>query len=195
MTLNILHQFRPLMKLSADQHFTYITVHTDEHKKQLQSYYKLTEEDLEEITKDWSVEIFIPADPTETSDIDSLEETQDTPGPSGAKKTKEVQELDSASMKNASISPEKGGDGEELGDKEVEQNKRDKVDPLKKRKGSPSKPSSQKKEKATMKNMQTVLTFDEFDFLIESLQDASLEIKEKQEAKKEKLYDRIETKL
>jgi hypothetical protein len=53
MTLNTLHQFWPLMKFNADRHFIYITMHADEHKKQVQSYYKMTEEDLEEITKDW----------------------------------------------------------------------------------------------------------------------------------------------
>jgi len=46
-----------------------------------------------------------------------------------------------------------------------------------------------------MTKMQTVLTSDEFDFLIEALQDASLEITEKQEAKQEEMYDRIETEL
>jgi hypothetical protein len=98
-------------------------------------------------------------------------------------------------VKTASISPEQGGDGEELGDKEVEQKKGDEVDPLKKRKGSPSKPSSRKKAKATMRKMQTVLTSDDFDFLIAALQDASMEIAEKQEAKQEEMYDRIETEL
>jgi hypothetical protein len=58
-TLNTLHKFRPLMKFNADCHFIYITVRADEHKKQLQSYYKLTEEDLEEITKDWSADLLI----------------------------------------------------------------------------------------------------------------------------------------
>jgi hypothetical protein len=66
---------------------------------------------------------------------------------------------------------------------------------LKKRKGLPVKTSSQKKSKATMTNMQTVLTSDDFDFLIASLQDASLEIAKKQEAKKEEMYDRIENEL
>jgi uncharacterized protein YsxB (DUF464 family) len=67
-TLNTLHRFRPLMKFNADRHFIYITVHSaDEHKKQLQSYYKLMEEDLEEITKDWSADLLIPADPVEIS--------------------------------------------------------------------------------------------------------------------------------
>jgi hypothetical protein len=49
---NTLHKFRPLIKFTADHHFIYITVRADEHKQQLQSYYKLTKEDLEEITKD-----------------------------------------------------------------------------------------------------------------------------------------------
>jgi hypothetical protein len=45
-------------------------------------------------------------------------------------------------MKTASISPEQGGDGKELNDKEVEHKQGVEVDPLKKRKGSPLKPSS-----------------------------------------------------
>jgi hypothetical protein len=64
---------------------------------------------------------------------------------------------------------------------------------LKKRKVSPPKPSSQKKSKATMTKMQTVLTSDDFDFIITALNDASLEIAEKQGAKQEEMYDRIET--
>jgi hypothetical protein len=43
--------------------------------------------------------------------------------------------------------------------------------------------------------MQTVLTSDDFNFIIESLNDASLEIAEKQEAKKEDMYNRIEVEL
>ena len=105
------------MKFSANCHFIYIIAQDDEHKEQLQSYYKLIEEDLEEITKDWSVDLLILVDPMEISDIDSLENAQDTPVPSRTKKTKEVQDLDSASVKTTSISPEKGGDGEELDDK------------------------------------------------------------------------------
>jgi hypothetical protein len=150
---------------------------------------------LEEITKDWSADLLILVDPVKISDIDSPKTMQDTPRPRKTKKTEEVQELDNASMRNASISPEQGGDGEELNEKEVEQNQGDKVDPLKKRKGSPLKPSSRKKSKATMTKMQTVLTSDDFDFLIAAMQDALLEIAEKQEAKKEEMYDRIETEL
>jgi hypothetical protein len=67
---------------------------------------------------------------------------QDTPRPSRTKKTEEVQRLNNASMKTASISPKQGGDCEELDDKEVKQKQGDKVDPLNKRKGSPPKPYS-----------------------------------------------------
>jgi hypothetical protein len=54
-------------------------------------------------------------------------------------------------MKTAFISPEQGGDDEEIDGSEVEQKKgevtppRDEEDPLKKRKVSPLKPSSRKK--------------------------------------------------
>jgi hypothetical protein len=47
----------------VDCHFIYITACDDEHKKKNQSYYKLIEEDLEEINKDWSVDLLIPIDP------------------------------------------------------------------------------------------------------------------------------------
>jgi hypothetical protein len=71
MTLNILHRFQPLIKFSADRHFIYLTTRADENKEQLQSYYKLTEEDLEEITKEWLEDLLIPTDPVEVSDIHS----------------------------------------------------------------------------------------------------------------------------
>jgi hypothetical protein len=88
--LNPLHRFRPLMKFNVHHHFIYITTRVDEHKQKLQSYYKMTEEDLEEITKEWSTNLLILADPAEISDIDSPETTSDTPGPSKIKKTEEV---------------------------------------------------------------------------------------------------------
>jgi hypothetical protein len=77
-------------------------------------------EDFKEITKDWSVDLLILAYPVEISNIDSLKTMYNTLGPSRAKKIEEVQKLDSASVKTASISLEQGGDGEELGEKEVE---------------------------------------------------------------------------
>jgi hypothetical protein len=49
MMSNTLHQFIPLMKFRKDRHFIRITAHADEHNEEIQSYYKVTEEDLEEI--------------------------------------------------------------------------------------------------------------------------------------------------
>jgi hypothetical protein len=212
MTSNTLHRFRPLMKFHRDRHFIYITAHADEHKEELQSYYKLTEEDLEEITKDWSAELLIPADPTEMSDpelIDSPEtthEAKDLPGPSRRKKTEEVQNLSSASEGTASVSPGRGGDDEveETNGKEDQQKQgevtpprdpADEADPLKKRKVSPMKPTSRKKSRATLTKMQTVLTVDDFDFIIAAVADASQDILQKHEAKQEEMYDRIEVEL
>jgi hypothetical protein len=60
-----------LIKFSTDRHFIYITSCTDGNEKQIQSYYKLTEEELEEITKEWLMDLLIPADPAEISDIDN----------------------------------------------------------------------------------------------------------------------------
>jgi hypothetical protein len=143
------------MKFSADRHFTYITTHIDEHKQQLQSYYKLTEDDLEEITKEWLTNLIVAVYPVEMFDVDSPEAMPDTPGPCKTKKDVEVQDIHSTSMKTASLSPVKVGDEEELGDTEVEQSKgevtppRDEADPSKKRKTTLQRPSSRKKTKAT----------------------------------------------
>jgi citrate lyase gamma subunit len=43
--------------------------------------------------------------------------------------------------------------------------------------------------------MQTTLTSDDFNFIIAALNDASLEIVEKQEVKQEQMYNRIEIEL
>jgi hypothetical protein len=50
------------MKFCTDRHFIYLTTRANEHKEQLQSYYKLTEDDLEEITKYWLIDLLIPVD-------------------------------------------------------------------------------------------------------------------------------------
>jgi hypothetical protein len=50
----------------------------------------LAKEDLEEITKEWSVDLLILAEPAEISDVDNPKTTQDTPRPSKTKKTEEV---------------------------------------------------------------------------------------------------------
>jgi hypothetical protein len=113
MNPNTLQRFRPLMKFCIDRHFIYLTAQADEHKEQLQSYYKLMEEDLEEFTKKWSANLLIPADPAEMSNPNSPETVHDTPEPSKMKKTEEVQELRSASGNTTSVSPNRGGDDKE----------------------------------------------------------------------------------
>jgi hypothetical protein len=40
----------------------------DKHKEELQSYYKLTEDDMEEIIKEWPAEFLVPVDQAELSD-------------------------------------------------------------------------------------------------------------------------------
>jgi hypothetical protein len=81
------------VKFHADKHFIYITVRGDEQREVIQSYYKLTEEELEEITKEWPVELCIPIDPIELSDPKLIgspvvtREGNDTPGTSRRKKT------------------------------------------------------------------------------------------------------------
>lgn len=189
------------MKFSTDHNFIYITARAHKHKQQLQSYYKLTKEDLEEITKEWSADLLIPTNPTELSDIDSPKAAHDTPGPSKAKKNEEAQDVHSTSAKIASISHEQGGDDEETDGSEVEQKKdevtlrRDEEDPSKKRKVSPSKPSSRKKSKATKTKFETTLTSDDFDFIVAALNDVSLERAEKQEAKQEEVFSQIKDEL
>jgi gamma-glutamylcysteine synthetase len=75
------------MKFSADHHFIYITAHTDENKQQLQSYYKLIENYLEEITNEWLVEFLFPTEPIEMSDVDNPETAPDTAKPNKKNKT------------------------------------------------------------------------------------------------------------
>jgi hypothetical protein len=103
------------MKFYTYRHFIYITVRDDEHKKQLQLYYKITEEDHEEISKDWLKKLLILIHPVETSDpnnIETMHKEHDTPRHNKMKKIGEFQDLSSASGKIASVSPDRGGDDE-----------------------------------------------------------------------------------
>jgi hypothetical protein len=54
-----LHQYKLLAKFHADRHFIYIIAHRDESKEEMQSYYKLTDKDMEEITKEWPAEFLV----------------------------------------------------------------------------------------------------------------------------------------
>jgi hypothetical protein len=79
----------------------------------------MTEEDLEEITKEWLVDLLVPEDPAEMSDIDSPRTMQDTPEPSktkkakSTKKTEEVQDVDNLSVRMTSITLDEASDEEE----------------------------------------------------------------------------------
>jgi hypothetical protein len=68
---------------------------------------------------------------------------------------------------------------------------REEEDPSKKRKVTPPKPSPGKKTKATRTMFKTTLTQDDFDFLIVALNDASLEIIERQEVKQKEIFNRL----
>jgi hypothetical protein len=72
MTPCTLHQYRPIEKFHADPHFIYITVRRDENQEELQSYYKLTDEDMEQITKEWLEEFLVPVTDAELSDTDTI---------------------------------------------------------------------------------------------------------------------------
>jgi hypothetical protein len=69
---NTLHTYIPLAKFCADRHFIYITMRRDESKEELQSYYKLTDEDMEEITKEWPAEFFVPVGDAELFNPDII---------------------------------------------------------------------------------------------------------------------------
>jgi hypothetical protein len=90
MTLNTLHCFRPITKFCVDMHFIYITARRDETKKELQSYYKLTDEDMEAITKDWPTEFLVPVEKTELSNPNIIESCvvtrEEYDGPNNRKK-------------------------------------------------------------------------------------------------------------
>jgi hypothetical protein len=125
------------------------------------------------------------------SNINSPETAQDTPGPSKTKKakmtkkTEEVQDVDSLSVRTASITPDEEGDDEE--DTETRKVKvpppRDEEDSSKKMKVSPLKSSSRKKPRTPVTKMRTALTLENFDFIVATVNDASKEIIEKQEVK------------
>jgi hypothetical protein len=164
----------------------------DEHKEELQYYYKLTEEDMEEITKEWPAELLILVNQAELSDPDLIgshvvtPEECDAPSSSRRKKKEEVQEINSTSEDTGSNSL--GGEGGDEVNKEKDKGEEDKqkqgevtpprdpvdeTDPSKKIKVSPTKPSSWKKSKASKPKLQTVLTVDEIDLIILAILDTS----------------------
>jgi hypothetical protein len=60
-----------IAKFPIDRHFRYINARRDESEEELQSYYKLTDEDMEKIMKDWSEEFLVPVDDEKFSTLTS----------------------------------------------------------------------------------------------------------------------------
>jgi hypothetical protein len=108
----------------------------------------MTEDDLEEITKEWSADLLVAVDPIDMSDEEIPKAMPDAPGPSKTKKDDKVEDVPSTSTKTTSISPAQAGDGDELGGTKVEQNRgevtppREEEDPSIKIKMTPPKQSS-----------------------------------------------------
>jgi hypothetical protein len=118
-----------LIKFSVDRHFIYLTPRNDEHQEQLQSYYKMTEEDLEEITKEWSVDLLVSEQIQQTFQTSTAQKLRRIHlGPvrqrkqRRQRKMKEIQDVDSRSVRMASITPDQGGNDEDF--EEVEQKPR-----------------------------------------------------------------------
>jgi hypothetical protein len=115
MNLNTLHAYMIISNFHVDRHFIYITTCKDETKEELQSYYKLTDEGMEKITKEWSVEFLVPVEQTDLSNPDIIRvpmvtrEEYDGHSSSKKKKKEEVQEINNASEETASESPGRGG--------------------------------------------------------------------------------------
>jgi hypothetical protein len=123
MTPHNLHQYRPIAKFRVDPHYIYIIAHRDESKEELQYYYKLIDEDMEQITKEWPEELqtlVADAKLSDTEIIGSPLVTQfEHARQSNVKKKKKKEEVqnietdeeDNASEESGSGSPTGGGGG------------------------------------------------------------------------------------
>jgi hypothetical protein len=116
-------------------------------------------------------------------------EEYDAPSSSRKQKKEDVEKINSTSEETALNSPSGGEDNEvdkEEKEGEVDKKKNGEVTPprnpleeaktSKKRKFSPMKPTSRKKSKASKLKLQTVLTVDDFDFIIAVVSNASVDI-------------------
>jgi hypothetical protein len=115
-SLRTLHQYRPIEKFRTDPHFIYITMLRDENKEELQSYYKVTDEDMEQITKEWTEEFLAHVADEELSDTDTIgssmvtrvEHVKQSSGTKNKKKQEEGQDIETDEKVNAS---EENGSG------------------------------------------------------------------------------------
>jgi hypothetical protein len=85
-------------------------VRQDENQEELQSYYKLTNEDMEHITKEWSEEFLVPVTDAKLSDTDTIgspiftrvEHVGQSSGTKKKKKQEEVQNIETDEEDNDS---------------------------------------------------------------------------------------------
>jgi hypothetical protein len=126
MTPHTLHHYRPIAKFRKDLYFIYInTVRRDENQEDLQSHYKLTDEDMDQITKEWPDEFLVPIFDEKLSDTDTIgscivTQFKHVGKSNGVKKNKnqeevqdvETDEEDNASEDNGFVSLGGGGEDE-----------------------------------------------------------------------------------
>jgi hypothetical protein len=127
MTTNMLHQYRPLAKFRTERNFIYIIVRKDESKEELQSYYNLTDKDMEETTKELPTEFLVLIEDAELSDVNIMgsplvtrvEHVEQSNAKKKNKKEevqrKETDEEDNAFEEDGTKSPREGGGGEDQG--------------------------------------------------------------------------------
>jgi hypothetical protein len=138
---------------------------------------------MEEITKEWPTKFMVIVEDTKISNHDIIrsqffiQAEYVAPCSSRKKKKEDVQEIKNALVKTASDLP------------------RDEAETSKKRKVSPMKPSSRKKSKANKPKIQTVLTMDDIDLIIDAISDTTKYILQENEEKQETMYDCIDTEL
>jgi hypothetical protein len=96
------------------------------------------------------------------------------------------------------VNQEEGGEEEENKDKGKATQLKDPLtttEESQKRKVSPEKPSARKKAHANKPQSKNVLTLDDIDLIITVVEDTSKDILQKNKAKRESMYDRIEKEL
>jgi hypothetical protein len=186
------------VKFCTDRHFIYITACRDESKEELKPYYKMTDEYMEEITKQWPTNFLVPVEDVEFSDSDIIGSPLVTrvehDGQTSVKKKKKEEEVqnietddeDNASEEKRPDSLARGGEDEvnqEEGGEEGEKQDKGEVTPPKdpptkfetsnNYKVSPQKPSSRKKMCASKPKMKSTLIEDDVDLIIAAMDDAS----------------------
>jgi hypothetical protein len=105
-----------IAKFRVDPHFIYIIARRDESKEELHSYYKMTDEEMKQIMKEWSKEFLVPISNEELSDTDiigiplvtQVKHVEKSSGTKKKKKKEEVQNIETDEEDNAS---EKNGYG------------------------------------------------------------------------------------